>query len=871
MAERKQALNERVSNIVYHFCSTNACLGICTDNAFVLSSILRGSADGDVNKSRYYLSLTRQRTGKIGFSQSRNVRITLDGDALNQRYKGGPVDYWGDSMGKRFYYRDAANHYGHIDTHQSRTENEDRIFSKKPMIPDADRYIRRIDILLSRDKNGEFKTFELGCVQRILRTSLRDMVFVYESQNDFEYQTENTINQNIIQSEIVPIYDVLDSQAYIENSTKNSLKDILNIITSYEYKRKDIPGVCAKLLKQYGLEKYIGIVNDVSNMRWNIDDMLANTQMLIDSLRQNNRGVYVKAMEMLDSYLDKKGVFDLRQLKAKKEQIAQNGYDKLRYGSSYVSLDWNKKVSVLCLLQTGIDSHDEYVASHAIAIPNPQNTSIWQLIPEERRYFVDDVLYSCTSHNSKSDESFKKYLLHFVRQEIPVSQFMDMLNKLQIPEEKKEEILGYRRFEYIELNAVNYDHARYVSDEDKKWVENALKTDNLNEAYLYHRGRNVDVQNPDPYHSEGRVHKWEGAGHETGSFGSGMYFTDAYPNDHRFSDETKAVIRKSEYDPRNYGERFIQVADGLYRVDTDFYKNLYILHSEGEGNVLEELMEKINAFVRNIYYANEDDPAWIKKRQRWWMVIQRNTKLLGLKLPWDYRGFCEFAKEYIANREIKQTPATIFMELNGFNGVDASLAGRYNTYHQGSVIYDLSKVEKHIVPAQGERDNFKLAHHDLFRNLTDDLLDNKPYPTSFKSGEYASKPDDPQEVISALKRYGMVLPHNCFFSLPDNLKSIYLKILYRNIKNGLISLDPTYGYYPSRKNDKGALQEYVRDIIKMGAVDFMNIDDDITDSILNKLAWGFEDRDNVIRFLNAYQGDITKFDDYNEIKQEYNL
>ena len=293
----KQTLNERVSSIVYHFCGPASCLGICEDNAFVLSSILRGTADGDINKGRYYLSTTRQKSGKLGYSQSKNVRITLDGDALNQRYSGGPVDYWGTSMGKQFYMQQGAES-GHYNPNQSRTEAEDRIFSNDPIIPNANKYIKRIDICIQKDRNGEYNQYGLGCVQQILRTDFRDRVFVYDNEVDYERQSENIVNSQILSANIVPTYDVLNSPAWIEHSTRNKLKDLLNIMVSYEYDRQEIPGVCAKLLKKYGLEKYIDIVSSVSRMSWNIDSMLANTQNLIDGLRSDNKDAYAKSMKM---------------------------------------------------------------------------------------------------------------------------------------------------------------------------------------------------------------------------------------------------------------------------------------------------------------------------------------------------------------------------------------------------------------------------------------------------------------------------------------------------------------------------------------------------------------------------------------------
>lgn len=397
--------------------------------------------------------------------------------------------------------------------------------------------------------------------------------------------------------------------------------------------------------------------------------------------------------------------------------------------------------------------------------------------------------------------------------------------------------------------------------------------EDMQEDYLYHIGRNVDVNNPQPYYSEDRWRKWEGAGHETGSFGSGMYFTDAYPYDNRYNDEKKDAIKKAYVDWRKDGEKFIQIGDGIYRVNTDFFKNLYILKSQGEGEILEELMEKINAFVRSCNYEDYRGTSFgVKRRQRYWLVIQRNAKLLGLRVPWTYREFYNFAYSYIQDTTIKQTPATIFMEMNGFNGVDASRAGRYNSYHQGSVIYDLSKVETEMVPVQGTRDNFRLAHNDLYRTMTDDVLDNKASTSHFRDGKYGTEKDNPEELMKALRRYDMILDHSKFSSLPEEYKSEYLKVMYRNIKNGYISLDPSHGYYPGRKDNLRTIKEYVKDFVRYQAYYFMNINPSITQGILNELSWGYGIKKEVaINFVKSYNGDLSKDfpEDYEEVKEEF--
>ena len=408
----------------------------------------------------------------------------------------------------------------------------------------------------------------------------------------------------------------------------------------------------------------------------------------------------------------------------------------------------------------------------------------------------------------------------------------------------------------------------------KKIVISPDQAQRIEEDYLYHKGNDIDMENPEPHYSEARWQKWEGAGHETGSFGSGMYFTSEYPRDGRFDKQDQDDIFNAKYDPRNESEKFIRIGEHLYRVNTDFFKNLYKLKSEGEGKILEDLMESINSFVRTLNYPNEKST---KLRQRYWLRIVREAKMLGLSMPWDYRGFYEFGLQYCKDTSIKQTPATIFMEKNGFNGVDATNAGKYDSYWQGSVIYDLGKVEKDMAPVLGPRDEWRLKMSDYYnRNMTHDVLNNDATPTFYQKDDVTK--DSPEELLKALKRYSGVLPANRYWGLPEEIKRPYLMIVYRNIKSGFISSDKdtvsfhfkAYGGVKELCNDV-----YLKDIVRFQLYKFINIPA-VAGALLDALSWKTWwdiDKDTVLGFLNTYEGDVTKDypQQYEDIVDEYQI
>jgi hypothetical protein len=100
----------------------------------------------------------------------------------------------------------------------------------------------------------------------------------------------------------------------------------------------------------------------------------------------------------------------------------------------------------------------------------------------------------------------------------------------------------------------------------------------LSEAnWNYHIGKEHDGKTPylsDPKSVMGS--------RDTGHFGSGTYFA-SYHDMGEYGDS----LRSSE-------PNFIQIGGRLYRVDLDFYKNLYRVHSEKHGNILYSFLYHLN-------------------------------------------------------------------------------------------------------------------------------------------------------------------------------------------------------------------------------------------------------------------------------------
>ena len=187
-----QLLNEGLSSLLYHFTSINNGFSICKDDKIYLQSALAKDSDNYDKKRKFYLSCTRVRNSQFGYSYkfSRGgVRIALDGDLLSNNFAGKQINYWNGLNDKFRYYeyfperskdlegnmsweieRFKKNHpgatpedikrfieYNFNDSAQHHTDNEseDRLFSYRPVIEDAHKYIKSIDVLLPGLGNGE--------------------------------------------------------------------------------------------------------------------------------------------------------------------------------------------------------------------------------------------------------------------------------------------------------------------------------------------------------------------------------------------------------------------------------------------------------------------------------------------------------------------------------------------------------------------------------------------------------------------------------------------------------------------------------------------------------------------------------------------
>lgn len=219
----KTLLSEYVSSKCYHFCDKDILIKILNSNMFVLrTNIVSKSEHWYQPKRRFFMSVTRNGHPLEGYSSMMQsgtyARIELDGDALNMNYRGHPVNYfsrgnegliYGAPAEREMYQSQKANiklayKIGSNDT----VENEDRIFSSRPYIPNAMRYIKRIDIVVMGSPFGNYaydimssvdpKWYHLmhfyDCSTALLKGKEREVVF--PTQHEHQIYTRERVRDN---------------------------------------------------------------------------------------------------------------------------------------------------------------------------------------------------------------------------------------------------------------------------------------------------------------------------------------------------------------------------------------------------------------------------------------------------------------------------------------------------------------------------------------------------------------------------------------------------------------------------------------------------------------------------------------------------
>lgn len=309
----------------------------------------------------------------------------------------------------------------------------------------------------------------------------------------------------------------------------------------------------------------------------------------------------------------------------------------------------------------------------------------------------------------------------------------------------------------------------------------------VNEAeWNYHFGSNHDMS---PYHSDNR---YQMLGRETGHFGSGTYFSTYKEVNHLKSFHDEETRRRNGYvtgndDPEediNHDHRFIQIKDHIYRVDFDLYKNLYRVRSKRQGDVLFTMLKNVNAMFNNIAHLGGFKPQEAHyDNARYYQIIERNARGLGLRCP-SYYELTRMAQRHAMDKDAPQSFSTVFMEWNGYNGVNVSGVEYYDNTKHGSVIYDLSKVDGDMEEVSPSNLYTPTMNTSYDNTIVSDGFDDVGYKSLTRSGVITPDELNAMPLNGALRVLkncmdnGEVLDAYKISSLGKELARRYLRLLY---------------------------------------------------------------------------------------------
>lgn len=217
----KILITEITSSRCYHFCGWDSLKKILRNNQFALrTNITSRSEHWNQPNKRFYMSLTRNGDGRVGYQSYLDneeviCRIELDGDKLNDNYRIRPVNWVANGDYDTIEKRAKSEANGKVTSKerytkmgkinggipycakvQDEVENEDRIFSNKPIIPNAYSYIKRIDVLINdtskyargymtKDEIINNRNYYLSNLLKEIDVNWLDKMHFYESMPNF--------------------------------------------------------------------------------------------------------------------------------------------------------------------------------------------------------------------------------------------------------------------------------------------------------------------------------------------------------------------------------------------------------------------------------------------------------------------------------------------------------------------------------------------------------------------------------------------------------------------------------------------------------------------------------------------------------------
>ena len=304
-----EILDEGASDVMYHFTNSGALVNILRTNEFILTAAVGSNADFNINKNKFFFfSTTRSKSS--GYN-SGNVKLELDGRKLKYKYKFIPVDYWQYSKNPSDYSSDGD----YIRALKS-GEQEDRIVSNQPTIPNAVSYIQKIHII-----NNERSNNIIGSIVEYAKR-YNIAVNVYNNEHDFEkeFNQIDISNINVNSSNNSDDNEHIGSPSrfkmrlatFIAYNSEDAYNRIINYlgddesITEFNNMLENYSRNYYKINANYDYETFNVVKSDIHNIRSSADkDSRFLLTLLVNDMRKyktTNLENYLKKKQWKDKY-----------------------------------------------------------------------------------------------------------------------------------------------------------------------------------------------------------------------------------------------------------------------------------------------------------------------------------------------------------------------------------------------------------------------------------------------------------------------------------------------------------------------------------------------------------------------------------------
>lgn len=274
---RMSQILEGISSVLYHGTSLKKLASILDSNQFrLVPEIAAGEVKFNQRKdSDYMYFLSTARTKQSEFTRATEAIIRLDGRKLAQNYSGAPVNFFGDKS--------------------EMDESEDRIYSSKPVIRPASRYITGIEF---HSMFGTFSPTEKLIVQTALTRGIP--IKVYDSRKDMASNqrpwSEDQIYDALHDDEGPTERPEHSSVTAASNAAEQTGASVIRVLRD-KYDTSD-QQLLTSLIKDNKFQSQID-----SFMKYGIT---AGRQEIMRYMRQGNLGSYYKLEDEIQSKLSAK-------------------------------------------------------------------------------------------------------------------------------------------------------------------------------------------------------------------------------------------------------------------------------------------------------------------------------------------------------------------------------------------------------------------------------------------------------------------------------------------------------------------------------------------------------------------------------------